>query len=202
MPQLGEIMYNVQGDIGGQGVSRFRFVRQNAGNISGADANAAAAAARLLLNAAAGVLPSAVTWTCNAQCNIYDSASGLVQGPLIITSLPATVTGSGGTNWAAGVGARVNWKTSTLQGRRLIRGATFVIPLAGGAFGPGGSLQASQITALNAGAAAYLNAMTTALLYPVIWHRPAKGSLTGGTTGIVFAGTTSSVPSGLRSRRS
>jgi hypothetical protein len=200
--QLAEISWNVSGDIGGLGVSRFWFVRQNAGNISGADVNAAAAASRKVINAAAGVIPTPVTWTCNGVSNVYEATSGLVQGPLPVSSLPASVTGSGGSNFAAGVGARVNWKTSTLQGRRLIRGCIFLAPLVGVAFGASGALQGSQVTAINAGVASYLTDMTTALLYPVVWHRPAKGATTGGTTGIVYAGVTSTVPASLRSRRS
>jgi hypothetical protein len=200
--QIAEISWHVAGDIGGVGVSRFWFVRQDAASITGSNANAAAAASRLVLNGAAGVIPSPITWTCDPQVNIYESTSGLVQGPLVLSSVPAAVAGSGGSNFPAGTGARVNWKTATLQGRRLIRGAVFIVPLAGVAFGANGSLQATQVSNINAGAASYLTAMTTALLYPVVWHRPAKATFTGGTYGIVFAGITSSTPAGLRSRRS
>jgi hypothetical protein len=100
------------------------------------------------------------------------------------------------------VGARVNWKTSTLHGRRLIKGATFLVPLAGVGFGTDGSISPGLKSALDNGAASYLTAMTGATLYPVVWHRPAKGATSGGLDGIVFAGITSLTPAGLRSRRS
>ncbi len=202
MGQVGEIQYHVQGDVGGIGVSRFRFVRQDAGNITGSDANAAAAAARGLFNALTAQTPAAVTWVCGAQVNIYDSASGLVQGPLVVTSLPGTVTGSASGNYPAGMGIRVNWKTSTPVGRRLLRGATFIVPMASAAFTSTGAVSPAIVSSVNGAAAAYLTAMTTATLYPVVWHRPRKGQTSGGVTGIVFSGVASAVPAGLRTRRS
>lgn len=201
MAQIAEISYNVQGDIGGTGISRFWFIPQVAGAISTANVNAAAAAARGLLFAAAGNTPTPITWTCNSQANVYDWATGLVQGPLAVTSLPGVVTGSGGSNFAAGVGARINWKTATVVGRRLIRGAVFIAPLASVSFAASGSVQPTFVGTMNAAAATYLAALGTAGLTAVVWHRPPKGTFVGGQTGIITAGVTSSVPASLRSRR-
>lgn len=202
MPQVGEIAWHVQGDIGGVGVSRFRFTRQDAASVTGADANAAAAASRLLMLTTATYTPTAITWSCQPQVNVYDGATGLVGGPLILGTIPTNVTGSGASTYAAGVGGRLNWKTATLSGRRLLRGSTFLVPFASSAYTASGSVAAAAITAVNGGAAAYLAAMVTAVLYPVVWHRPRKGTTVGGLTGIVYAGSLSSTPGGLRSRRS
>lgn len=200
--QVGEVAFHVQGDIGGTGISRFRFVRQDSAAITGTDCNAVAAAAKSMLNALVAYIPTSVTWTCQGQVNVYDVASGLVQGPLVVGSLPATVTGTGGVQFGAGLGARINWKTSTLSGRRLLKGATFVVPFASAGYAASGGILAAALTAGNTAAGGYLTALTTAALYPVIWHRPPKGTHTGGVTGIVYAGIMSAVPAGLRSRRS
>lgn len=202
MAQLAEIQYHVQGDIGGIGVSRFRFVRQDAASITASDVNAAAAAVHGLFAAVTTQTPTAISWVCGAQVNVYDAASGLVQGPLVVTSLPGTVTGVASGNYASGVGARVNWKTSTPVGRRLLRGATFIVPFASTAYTATGAVAPAVVGSLTTAATAYLTAMTTALLYPVVWHRPRKGTTSGGLTGIVFSGVASAVPAGLRSRRS
>jgi hypothetical protein len=202
MPQVAELQWKVAGDIGGVGISTLRFTRQDAAAITGADCNAAAAAAHNLFNAAVGSLPLDVTWSCNTQVDIYDSVTGAVQGPLTVNTVPSPVVGTVSGTYAAGSGARVNWKTSTLQGRRLLRGATYLVPLAGPGFTSNGSVSSGIITALNGGAGAYLTAMTSAQLYPVIWHRPLKGQHAGGVTGIVYAAVTSATPAGLRSRRS
>jgi hypothetical protein len=202
MPQIASIQWQVAGDIGGQGVATLRFIRQDAASITGADCNAAAAAAHNIFAAAVASTPVDVTWSCLTQVDIYDSITGAVAGPLTVNSVPAPVVGTASGNYSAGTGARINWKTSTLQGRRLMRGALYIIPLAGPGYTANGSVSSGIVTALNGGAGAYLTAMTSASLYPVIWHRPPKGTHAGGTTGIVYAAVTSTVPAGLRSRRS
>jgi len=202
VPQIGEIAWHLTGDIGGVGISRFRFVRQDAANIAGVDANAVAAASAALLTAVKAYIPANVIWSCSTQVNIYDVASGLVQGPIALSSPPANVASTSSGSYSGGAGARLNWKTSTLVGRRLIKGATFLVPVGVTGFAATGAVAPSLVTALNAAAATYLNAVTSATLYPVIWHRPKKGATVGGVTGIVFTGITSTTPAGLRSRRS
>jgi hypothetical protein len=198
---IGEVSFHVQGDIGGIGVSRFWFAPQTPVAITQANANAVAAAGRAFLQAASASMPAGISWTCDAQVNVYDVHTGLVQGPIVISALPAAVTGAGGSGFPAGVGARVNWKTAQVQGRRLIRGAIFVAPLSNSAFTTSGAVSSTFVTSQNAAAATYLGAVTTANLNPIIWHRPPKGTFAGGALGIVFAGVTSSVPASLRSRR-
>lgn len=201
MPFVGEIDWHVAGDIGGVGVSRFRFTRQDAGPITGADVNAAAAASHGLFVAAAPYIPTVISWTCQSVCNVYDVATGLVQGPLPVTSVPTTVPGSGGVNFSAGTGGRVNWKTSTLRGRRLMRGTTYLVPLSSAAFTTTGGIGNTVANPISTAATAYLTALTTATLYGVVWHRPLKGQSSGGQTGILYAGLLSNTPSTLRSRR-
>lgn len=202
MAPVGEIAWHVSGDIGGLGISRFRFVTQTSGTIVQTDANAVAAAVRLFLNPLASNIPSTVTWTCDPVCKVYDHITGLVLPPVPITTVPAPVVGSSSAAHGAGLGLRVNWKTDTVSGRRLIKGATFVVPLASGAYQSDGSIFGTVITTANNAAAAYLAAVTTANCNPVIWHRPPKGATSGGLTGVTFAGQGSTTPAGLRSRRS
>jgi hypothetical protein len=147
-------------------------------------------------------LPSNITWSCEPLVNIYDSGTGLVQGPLTVTALPANVSGTPSGSYGGGTGVRINWKTSTLQGRRLIRGSTYLVPLANTAYSGQGGITASIAANLTAACTTYLTAMTTAALYPVIWHRPLKGTFVGGTYGIITAGVASVIPASLRSRRS
>jgi hypothetical protein len=125
-----------------------------------------------------------------------------VQGPLVIGTLPGNVTGGGSGSYAGGNGIRINWKTSTLQGRRLIKGATYLAPLAANAFTSTGGINTVISANATAAASAYIAAMHTAVLYPVIWHRPAKGTTTGGMWGGIVAGVASTTPCSLRSRRS
>ncbi len=202
MPEVAEIAWHVSGDIGQVGVTRFRFTRQDAASVTGADCNAAAAATKLVIAAGTAYYPSSITWTCDPEVRIYESDSGAVVPPLGITTIPAPIVGGGSSSHGAGLGLRINWKTSTLSGRRLIKGASYLVPMGQAVYGGDGSIAASVTTAIGTGCASYLTAMTTAALYPVVWHRPKKGTTTGGLTGIVFAGVASNTPAGLRSRRS
>lgn len=202
MVQVAEIDFHVSGDYGGVGVSRFRFTRQDSTGITVSDCNLAAAAAKAIFAAAVSYIPSVVGWTCQPQVNIYEVSTGLVDAPLFLTTIPATAQGSASGTWAAGSGCRINWKTSTVHGRRLMRGALYLVPLAAAGFGSTGAVLSTARTAIDAACATYLTAMAGGQLYPVVWSRPAKGTFSGGTTGIITAGISSPTPSSLRSRRS
>jgi hypothetical protein len=198
--QVGEISWHVAGDIGGTGVSRFRFI-SSSGTIVQADVNAAAAATRSLLNSMVAYYPNAIAWTCQPQVDVYDVSTGLVQVPWSITAIPAGIVGTGGASWSAGTGGRINWRTSVVNGRRLMRGATFLVPFSTAAFGTTGAVAGGTVAACQAGIVSYLNAIAAANLLAAVWHRPPKGTFAGGVTGPIFAGSLSTTPSSLRSRR-
>lgn len=201
MVQIGSISWQVNGDIGQQGVSRFRFMRQDAAAITVADCNAAAAASQFIPGEASTWTPSDVTWSCNPEVEIYDMASGLVQPPLVIGVVPTAIPGAMAGNYAGGNGARINWRTMTIKGRRFIRGATYVVPLAGTAFSGNGSLSSGFVTGMTGSANTMLTHFAAAALDFVVWSRPLKGATVGGVAGIVITGTVPTRPATLRSRR-
>lgn len=200
-PQTAEVKAYLQGDIGGKGVSRFRFLRNDGASFTVADCNAAGAAVRGMYNAIS-LWPTALSISFEPAVEIFDTNSALVNGFITMTTVPGTVTGSQASAYAAGVGARINWKTSTIVGRRLLRGATYMIPLASGAFSSSGAVSSAITSSLSSAGNAYLAAMAAANLVPVVWHRPSKGFTTGGLAGNITAVQVPSTPSGLRSRRS
>lgn len=200
-PALAEVHAVITGDIGGAGISRFRFVRNDSTSITVADCNAAGAAVRAFWATIAN-MPSTVTVQVQAAVELFDPNTALVQGFLNMTTVPAPVVGGTSGAYAAGIGARVNWKTSTLSGRRLIRGSTYVVPLGSGIYTPTGGLGATQVTLCTNAANNYLAAMTTAQLSAVVWHRPPKGLTSGGLVGLITGAVVPSTPAGLRSRRS
>lgn len=198
---VAEVSAIVTGDIGGQGISRWRFVRSDAGPPTVADANAAGAAVRQML-LACGLKPADVAWSVNPTVELYDINSALVQGALTMTTIPAIVNGTDATNYAAGIGVRINWKTSTIAGRRLLKGATYLVPMASACFSASGAVGPGTVTSATGAAGAYLAAMGVANLVPVVWHRPHKGQTTGGIVGPIQAYKVNTMPCGLRSRRS
>lgn len=202
MTQVAHIKWDLTGDIGGTGMTGFFFTKQNSADIDAAAVAAAAAATYSLVHAIAAQAAGDVSWRCDPQVDVYDISTGGVQPPWVITSLPSLNPGQGSGAYPAGTGARINWKTSTIRGRRLMRGCTYAVPLSGASYTSTGSVGATCTAALTTAAMAYLTAMAQGNLEPVIWHRPAKGTFSGGMVGIISAGVCSSVPASLRTRRS
>jgi hypothetical protein len=198
---VNEVKVLVQGDIGGVGVSRWRFIRNDAGVTTVADCNAAGAAVKAFYSSAQNY-PSAITFAVQATVEMFDIGSGLVQGSLVMTTVPAVVPGGAGGAYAAGTGLRINWKTSQIVGRRLLRGATFLVPTGSTAFASNGAVATTYQATVQSAATAYVAAMQTANLVPVVWHRPPVHTTSGGVVGVITGGTVSGTPAGLRSRRS
>lgn len=73
-------------------------------------------------------IPNEVTLTFPPEYAEIDNRSGQTIGFGAIAS-PAPVVGSGSSEWAAGVGARLVWQTDTVARGRRVRGATFMVPL-------------------------------------------------------------------------
>lgn len=199
---VAEVRALIAGDVGGQGISRFRFIRNDAGIITVADCNAAGAAVQGLYNGMKVWLPASITVTVQPLVELFDPGSALIQGGLTMTSVPGGVTGQASGGYSAGVGCRINWKTNQISGRRMLKGSTYMVPLGGNAYISNGSLNAGPVNQATTSGNAYIAAMTAANLVPVIWHRPHKGFTTGGLTGVVNALQVPTTPAGLRSRRS
>lgn len=201
MTQLGVAPWSVSGDIGGVGLSRQHFQRVDLGTITSSDCSNAGAAWHGLWQAAHTEVPLGVSVAPFGEVQVIDSGTGASIASVNYGSIPAVVSGSSTSHYAAGNGARVVWFTSTVRNRRLMHGCTFLVPLTVDAFGTDGQLgsviQSNYLTA----ATTYLAAMATANLQHVVWHRPAKGVFTGG----VAAGATSMTVRGtgamLKSRR-
>lgn len=79
--------------------------------------------------------------------NVVDSGTGLATAAWTAAPSGAT-TCTGGGNYAAPVGAVVNWHTGLYVGGRELRGKTFIVPLTAGQFAPDGTLDPLTVTAL------------------------------------------------------
>jgi hypothetical protein len=197
---LAEAHINVQGDIGGTGISRFHFQRNDSTAVTPTDCNAVLAALKALYTAA-NQFPTVLTVSFSPSVQLFDPGSGLIQGYVVASTPPTNLAGVGGSSFGAGLGARINWHTSQILGRRLMRGATYLVPLASGAYASNGGVLPSFQNTVTAACTTYLNALNTATLSAVVWHRPPKKTTSGGITALITAGVVSTVPAGLRSRR-
>ena len=154
-------------------------------------------AVHTLFNAIAPYLPPTVTISIPDGGDIIEATTGALAGTW--TSGGAfSATGGGGAAYAQGVGARIDWKTTSIVHGRRVRGATYVVPIQNTGYNTDGVINTAIVSAINAGAAAFI---ATANLDFAIWHRPhPKGSASGDVAHVV-SGTMPDKVSWLRTRR-
>jgi hypothetical protein len=201
MVQFGTIEMDLSGDVGGAGINRMHWQRTDAAAINVADCNSAAAAWHGVWQGVHANMPFGYTVTTNPAVEIREVDTGAPDDVQQLTAIPAVVTGSDTGHYAAGVGVRVNWKSSSVRNRRFMRGATLLVPLVSDTFTTGGVVDATFISGLVTTLNTFLAAMASNTLEMIVWHRPAKGQTTGGAAGLVTGFSISTVPASLRSRR-
>jgi hypothetical protein len=190
------------GDIGGAGISRWHWQTPGGTTPVPADCDNALTALYDFYTALAGNLPSIVGWQVQPETLVVDAVSAVPIANVASTVSLATVFGTDNSRYAGGVGARLNMKSSTVYGRRFMRGASMIVPLGGSSYNSDGSVTGGCCTNILTAAAAMQAAFNTAGLEMVIYGRPKKGLVTGGHVGTITAWSCVSTPAGVRSRRS
>lgn len=122
----------------------------------------------------ASSLPSGVTITVPNSGDVIEDTTGTLVG-VWTSSGGGVVTGTAAGPRAAGVGFCVGWTTGGIVDGRKLRGRTFIVPIAGGAFDTDGTFQASAMTQFGT----FANALQASGPLAV-WHRPTT---TGGSDG-------------------
>lgn len=196
---------------GGPGLSVFHF-RDFTDQVGSADQVAGAVAkVDTFIDDIRFYIPATVTLRTEADVEEIEDTTGDLT--TVYTGAPAaakTGLASGGTNYAAAVGAVINWRTAGVRNGRRVRGKTFLVPLSSSAFGVDGTLADGAVTALNTAAAKMVNQAGNGDLG--VYARPtpvkdAQGNPVPGqhnADGIWYAATSYNVPdmgAVLRSRR-
>jgi len=102
-------------------------------------------------------------------------------------------------SYSASTGAVVTWRTAGVRNGRRVRGRTFIVPLAGGAYGQDGTLGAGDQQETVA-AATTLAAPVSGLVLGV-WSRPSAPGANDGAFHPVTSATVPDMAAVLRSRR-
>lgn len=155
-----------------------------------------------LFSAILGPLPADVHLSVPSQGDIVDVDTGVIVGGWS-DGAETLFQGASQEVYAAPVGAVILWSTSAFTGGRRLKGRTFIVPLASGAFFQDGSLGAAVSAILNDAAAAY--AASGAGTH-VIYRRPKHPTLSDprtwlGSTGPIIGGTVPDMAAVLTSRR-
>lgn len=144
------------------------------------------------------LIPDPITITVEPEIEMLDETNGQLIEVFAAPSTPAAV----GTNtgfYAGPVGAVVNWRSNAVRNGRRIRGRTFLVPLASGAYGQDGSLLPSSQATLQAAATAF--GSTAAAPFLGIWARPTTSESTDGQWAAIASSTVPTLAAVLRSRR-
>ena len=186
MTQLQRTRVTWAGFKGGPGVSTFYSDGTSPANLD---------ALRSFFASFAAMLPTGLTIQVAGDGDIIDDATGTLTGSWSGTQ-PAVVSGTGTGGYAGAVGGMVTWVTGTVHNGRRLKGRTFMVPLASGAFSGSGVLYATFATTAKS-AADTLIAATGPDWY--VWGRPGpKGPGTSAPISSAVAGNLVAV---LRSRR-
>lgn len=154
-----------------------------------------AAAVVTFFDAIKAFFPPGTTWTIPNNGDVINELDGTLVGSW--SSGAGGVVNSTGTGaFAAGVGARVVWRTSGIVAGRRVRGSTFLVPLVASAYDTTGTITVANLTSMRAAAAALLGASGSPLM---VWSRPAPGR--NGTKTEVQSSDVPDKVSWLRSRR-
>lgn len=196
--ELGVVKVILDGFVGAPGLMQLRFQGGTPGVFSQADATAAIAAVRAFLDAIKSGVQGGVGMYVQSDVEVIDWTTGDLQSVVSGTGV-TLVLGTGTTNALVAMGPLVQWRTSTVVGKRMLRGRTFIVPSSSSAIGVSGLVTAAVITALSNGGSALI---ATAAVTLSIWHRPNPlADAPVGTVGAVVSCTVPPKVSVLRSRR-
>ena len=162
-----------------------------AGDVGGPDSGA-------IFDAYAGLassLPSGVTVTVPNSGDIIEDTTGELTGVWSSTG-GNVVTGTAPGPRAAGVGFCVGWATGGIVNGRKLRGRTFIVPIAGGAFDTDGTFQASALAQFKT----FANELQASGPLAV-WHRPTTAGGSDGTSYGVVSNKVNDKTAWLSSRR-
>lgn len=188
-----EYRANWEGPVGGPGVT----VWHGRTSVSGQDQAASEALAgkmHAFFDAIKALIPTGYTISFPGEAIELNTTTGALEDVYTFTA-PADVVCSGSGDWAAPSGARVEWRTGAIVSGRRLRGRTFIVPIAAGAYDSEGTIDSGTVTLLQGAADDALDDSLFSDVDLSVWSR---------THGIQADITSASIPDEvtvLRSRR-
>lgn len=199
---VGEASVTQSGDVGGNGISRFYFQKVGGGSITAVEATAYLGHLNNFYLAINDRLPVGMLYQTQQEVRLQDAETGALLGFVLGSTSYVPVGGTvAAFGYPGGTGARIQWVTSSVVGRRLLRGATFIVPLAAATYSTTGFINSAVSAHLQSASFAMVTACLADGLQPVVYHRPAKGATSGGFAGAITATLCGQTPASLRSRR-
>ncbi len=190
------------GTSGGAGLSQWAWHDATGAEPTVTECQAAVNAARTFWDSIKAYLPNEIVLTVLPTVDLYDWETGTLYGSHTVGTAPATVTGTDTASYNMAAGLKVNHHTEIIANGRRVRGCTYIVPAATVGYTNTGGVSAGAKTAIDAAGIAYIVAMSTAGLAPLVWSRPTSpGPSTDGFTSVVSSMKTGDKCAILRGRR-
>lgn len=189
------------GAVGLPGYSVFHFRDfTETGEPTQAQAGVAVDKVRAFFVGIQSLLPNVVSVQVQSDVPVIEDTNGMMTSVFSAPSV-AAVGGSAGmsTEYAAPVGAVVTWRTGQVRNGRIIRGRTFLVPLARTAFAADGTLAESAISAINTAATTLRDPAGSGDLG--VYSRPSVKGATDGRWAFASGHSVPDMGAVLRSRR-
>lgn len=164
--------------------------------------NAALTKVQTLFETVKAYLPNGCTVQVQSAIDEFDMATGAIIGASTGTQPPLVTSSAVAGAYAGGSGLCITWNTGLIFNRRRVRGRTFFVPTANGAFENNGTLIAAAITTFGGAANTFL---ALSAPRPNIWSRQWSNAdppvQVGGALAPIDTYTLRDMASQLRSRR-
>lgn len=164
-----EYRVNWEGPVGGPGVTVFHGRPSNSGFDQEASEDLAARA-HAFFDDIKALIPAGYTLSFPGEAIELNTTTGVLEDVYTFTP-PADVTCAGSGDWAAPAGCRVEWRTAAIVNGRRLRGRTYIVPIAAGAFDTEGTIDSGTVTLLTTAAEDFIDDSVFANVDIAVWSR-------------------------------
>jgi hypothetical protein len=190
------------GTSGGPGLTQMALI--GGAEFTAANAQSAVNAVRKFWQANVSYLPDELRLTVSPVVDIYRETDAELIGSVVAPVVPVQVIGISTQGYAGGAGIKLNWNTGVIRNGRRVKGSTFIVPIAMGAYGLTGTPLPATANTWNTAAQTLMADLTAGGTALAVWSRPLvkdqvitrTGSLSG-----VLSGTLAPKSAILRGRR-
>jgi len=198
MATIIRVKVNWTGFIGAPGYTNLFFETTAGDSWTQPYVDAAVAKVNAFLGAFPAYLPTGLAVAIDPTVAEINEVTGAMSSVWSIIP-PATRTGTSSTAYGGGSGLCVTWITGDVRNGRVVRGRTFIVPLAGAGYDNDGSIYGTLLTNSRTAATTMHNDSDGARL--VVWVRPNDViPITGGAYNVIGSNVSDKAAQ-LRSRR-
>lgn len=162
------------GTSGGPGVTQLAIREQTGTFITATKAQTAVDAMRVFWDSIKTLLPDEVNLSVSPIVDGFNETDNKLIASTTAPTAPTKVAGSSTAAFAMPAGVKLNLNTTTIRYGRRVRGAVFIVPIAGGVHTSSGMVLDTARTTINTAANTLKTSLANAGLDLMVWSRYNK----------------------------